>query len=116
MSQENVEAVRSMYAGFSGLAHGGEIASFVAEHWDPECEYKPVEETVTIRGHDALIRWTERWLEVWDEYRDEIEEIIDAEGSSSLRSGFMAEVARAGWRSASGCSTSWSCATAESFE
>jgi ketosteroid isomerase-like protein len=80
MSQEDVEAVRSMYAGFSGLAHGGEIASFVAEHWDPECEYKPVEETVTIRGHDALIRWTERWLEVWDEYRDEIDEIIDADG------------------------------------
>ena len=39
-----------------------------------------MEETVTIRGHDALIRWTERWLEVWDEYRDEIDEIIDADG------------------------------------
>ena len=55
-----------------------------------------MEETVTIRGHDALIRWAERWLEVWDEYWDEIDEIIDADGSrSSLRSGFMAEVARA---------------------
>jgi ketosteroid isomerase-like protein len=77
MSRENVEVVRSVYAGFSELARKGELASFVAEHWDPDCEYEPVEETATIRGHDALIRWAERWLEAWEEYWDEIDEIID---------------------------------------
>jgi ketosteroid isomerase-like protein len=79
MSQENVEVVRSMYASFGELAQGGDVASYVAAHYDRDCEYRPVEETGAIRGHDALIRWTERWLEAWEEYVDEIEEIVDAD-------------------------------------
>jgi hypothetical protein len=59
-----------VYAAFSGLAQGGEIASYVAAHFDSDCEYRPVEEASTIRGHDALIRWVERWLEAWDDAWD----------------------------------------------
>jgi ketosteroid isomerase-like protein len=76
MSQENVEVVLSMYAGFNELARGGELAAFV-DHWHPDCEYGPVEEAVTIRGHDALTRWAERWIEAWEAYWSEIDEVTD---------------------------------------
>ncbi len=78
ISRENGAIVRSVYAAYSGLAQGGEVASYVAAHFDPDCEYRPVEESSTIRGHDALIRWIERWLEAWDDAWDEIDEIIEA--------------------------------------
>ena len=67
-----------MYAAFSGLARGGEIASYVAAHFDSDCEYLPVEEASAVRGHDALVRWIERWLEAWDDAWDEIDEIVEA--------------------------------------
>ena len=70
--------MRAVYAAFSGLAQGGEIASYVAAHFDSDCEYRPVEEASTIRGHDALIRWVERWLEAWDDAWDEVDELIEA--------------------------------------
>jgi ketosteroid isomerase-like protein len=76
-SRENTAIVRAVYAAFSGLAQGGEIASYVAAHFDSDCEYRPVEEASTIRGHDALMRWVERWLEAWDDAWDEVDEIIE---------------------------------------
>jgi ketosteroid isomerase-like protein len=78
ISLENAAIVRSMYAAFSGLAQGGEVASYVALHFDADCEYRPVEEASAIRGHNALMRWIERWLEAWDDTWDEIDEIIEA--------------------------------------
>ena len=78
ISQENATIVRSVYAGFSGLARGGGIASYVAAYFHSDCEYRPVEEASAIRGHDALIRWIERWLEAWDDAWDEIDEVIEA--------------------------------------
>ena len=77
-SRDNAAIVRAVYAAFSGLAQGGEIASYVAAHFDSDCEYRPVEEASTIRGHDALIRWVERWLEAWDDAWDEVDEMIEA--------------------------------------
>jgi ketosteroid isomerase-like protein len=77
-SRHNAAIVRAVYAAFSGLAQSGEIASYVAAHFDPDCEYRPVEEASTIRGHHALIRWVERWLEAWDDAWDEVDEIIEA--------------------------------------
>ena len=74
--RDAVAIVRSMYAAFSGLAQGGDIAGYVAEHYEPDAQYEPVEETGTVRGHDALVRWIQRWLEAWDETWDEIDEII----------------------------------------
>ena len=46
-------------------------------YFDPNCEYRPLEEVDAIRGHEALIEWTERWLEAWSSYSDQVEEIID---------------------------------------
>src|SRR4051794_40847674 len=75
MSQGNLTAIRSMYAGFSDLAAGGDIASYVRSHYDPEIEYLPVEESAVIRGHDDLIRWNERWLDAWTDFDAEVNEL-----------------------------------------
>ena len=77
MSQENVEIVRAQYDSFSQIAEGGEVHSWVLRYFDPNCEYRPVEELDAIRGHEGLIGWTERWLEAWSSFSDQVEEIID---------------------------------------
>ncbi len=68
--------VHSVYATFSGLAQGGDTAAYVTEHFHHDCEYSPVEEANTIRGHDALTRWIKRWLDAWEDAWDEIDEIV----------------------------------------
>jgi ketosteroid isomerase-like protein len=78
MSQEDVDVLRSLYAAFRGLAEGGDVASYVIAHYDPGCEYQPVEEQETIRGRDALVRWNERWFEAWDEFHVDVDEFIEA--------------------------------------
>ncbi len=70
--------MRRLFEAFNGLAQDADFASHVAARFDPDCEYHPVEETGTIRGHDALIRWHERWFEAWDETMDEIDDVIEA--------------------------------------
>ena len=74
--RDNAARVRSLYAAFRRLARGGGIASYVAKHFDADCEYRPVEEASTVHGHGALIRWIERWLEAWDDAWDEVDEIV----------------------------------------
>ena len=77
MPQENVEIVRAQYTSFGQITEGGEVQSWVLGYFDPNCEYRPVEEVEAILGHEALIEWTERWLEAWSSYSDQVEEIID---------------------------------------
>jgi uncharacterized protein len=77
VSLENVEIVRAQYASFGQLAEGGEVHSWVLSYFDPNCEYRPVEEVDAVCGHQALIGWTKRWLEAWSSYSDSVEEIID---------------------------------------
>jgi len=76
-SVRNGAFVRSLYKAFSRLARTGEIAEYVSENFDPECEYWPVEEASPIHGHKALIRWIERWLEAWDDTWEKTEEILE---------------------------------------
>ncbi len=82
MTQENVDLLRSLYAAFSGLAEGGDVAAYVRTHYDPACEYEPVEEHGTVRGHDALVGWNERWFEAWDEFRVDVDELIEGPGGT----------------------------------
>jgi len=77
MSQENVEIVRSELASFSWLTDRDEIHSHVLRYFDPDCEYRPVEEIDALRGHEAVIEWIERWLEAWSSFSVEAEEIVD---------------------------------------
>ena len=69
--------MRSMYAGFSKLAQGGDVQQYVAAHYDPGCEYEPAEESESVRGHEALVAWNERWFEAWEEFHAEIDELIE---------------------------------------
>lgn len=55
MSQENVEIVQAQYASFGQVAEGGKVHSWVLGYFDPNCEYRPVEEVHSIRGHDLLL-------------------------------------------------------------
>ncbi len=80
VSGESGAIVRSLYEAFSRLARGGDVASYVTTHFDPECEYRPVEEMGTVRGHDALIRWIDRWLEAWNDAWDRLDEIFEVRG------------------------------------
>ena len=68
--------MRAMYRAFNALARGGDIAAYVWEMWDPDCEYEPVEELEPVRGPEALVRWNERWFEVWDEVQVEVDELV----------------------------------------
>ncbi len=74
--RQNAAIVRSMYASFNGLARGGEIASYVETHFHADCEYWPVEEAGTIKGHGAITSWIERWFEAWADAWDEIIEVV----------------------------------------
>ena len=74
--RQNAAIVRSVYAAFNGLARGDEIDSYVETHFHTDCEYQPVEEAATIRGHGAITSWVERWFEAWEDAWDEIIEVI----------------------------------------
>jgi ketosteroid isomerase-like protein len=78
-----VEFVRSVYAAFCRLAEGDDIASYVTDYFEPDCEYRPVEEEEAIRGHEAMMGWIERWFEAWDEFRVDIDELTEA-GDSAI--------------------------------
>jgi ketosteroid isomerase-like protein len=76
--RKNAAVVRSVYAAFNGLAQGGGISPYVETHFHSGCEYLPVEEAGTVRGHRALTSWVERWFEAWEDAWDEIIEVIAA--------------------------------------
>src|SRR4051794_14349063 len=78
MPQSDVELIRSLYAAFSGLAEGGDVAAYVTEYFDPDSEYLPVEENAPIRGPQALVEWNQRWFEVWDTFHAKADELVEA--------------------------------------
>ena len=73
---EKIELAESMYAAYSTLAGGGDVASYVREYFHPECEYRPAGANA-IHGHEDLIRWHQHRLEAWEEYRAEVHEITE---------------------------------------
>jgi ketosteroid isomerase-like protein len=77
MSRANVERMRSLYDGFGPLAHGGDVRSYVAEHYNVDCDYCPVEEEEAIRGREAVVAYIQRWFEVWDEMTVDVDEIVE---------------------------------------
>ncbi len=78
MSRENVGVVRRMYEAFNRLAENGDFVAYVGEHFDPDCEYGPVEEAEPVRGRTEMVDWHERWFEAWDEFWADVDEVIEA--------------------------------------
>ena len=82
-----------MYAAFSEIAGGRDIAAYVATYYEPDAEYQPVEEAEAVQGHEALVGWHRRWFDAWNEFRakpDEVltkDEVVFAAVSTQARGG-----------------------------
>jgi ketosteroid isomerase-like protein len=74
----HTEIAQRAWEAFSVAVETGDFDDFCREFLDPAFEYKPLEESETIRGHDAYIRYVRRWLEVWEHIEWDIEELSDA--------------------------------------
>jgi len=76
MSQENVEIVRGVYAGWVD----GDVSSAI-EHLDPAVVWEAIADAPdagTYRGHAGVRRYMEDWLGDFDILSMDFEEVIDA--------------------------------------
>ena len=85
MSQENVENLRAFWETWT-------LVTWTQEAWrrgeidmslfDPDVTYEdttlPDHVGETYRGHEGVVRATERWIEPYDGLRIELEQIVDA--------------------------------------
>jgi ketosteroid isomerase-like protein len=84
MSQENVEAVRRLFAAFQSV----DVANFerrldeVREIFDPKVEWVAAPHSLLAseeyRGYGGVRRFWTQFLSGWDEYGVRVEELIDA--------------------------------------
>jgi uncharacterized protein len=74
MSELNVELVRFGYEAYDR----GDIDA-VLETLDPEVEWKQVEQPMTVRGREGVLRAWEEWSDPFqDDLHASVEELIDA--------------------------------------
>jgi ketosteroid isomerase-like protein len=84
MSQENVEAVRRVFAAFQGVDVGNfeRRLDEVREVFDPAVEWVAAPHSLLAseeyRGYDGVRRFWTQFLSAWDEYGVHVEELIDA--------------------------------------
>jgi ketosteroid isomerase-like protein len=84
MSQENIEAVRRLFAAFRRVDVGSFERRFdeVREIFDPEVEWVAAPHSLLAseeyRGYDGVRRFWTQFLSAWDEYGVQVEELIDA--------------------------------------
>ncbi len=84
MSQENVEAVRRLFAAFPSVDVGNfeRRLDEVREIFDPEVEWVAAPHSLLAseeyRGYDGVRRFWTQFLSAWDEYGVQVEELIDA--------------------------------------
>ena len=84
MSQENVEAVRRLFAAFRGVDVGNfeHRLDEVREIFDPEVEWIAAPHSLLAseeyRGYDGVRRFWTQFLSAWDEYGVQVDELIDA--------------------------------------
>src|SRR5436189_4697265 len=70
MSQENVDAVRGLFAALDGQDWEAALGLF-----DPEVEWSPTEGT--FRGLEGVVSSLAEWLEPWEEHHIEAEEFAE---------------------------------------
>jgi ketosteroid isomerase-like protein len=84
MSEENVEAVRELFAAFQGVDVGNfeRRLDEVREIVDPEVEWVAAPHSLLAseeyRGYDGVRRFWTQFLSAWDEYGVQVDELIDA--------------------------------------
>jgi len=84
MSQENVDAVRRLFAAFQGVDVGNVERRLdeVREIFDPEVEWVAAPHSLLAseeyRGYDGVRRFWTQFLSAWDAYGVRVDELIDA--------------------------------------
>jgi ketosteroid isomerase-like protein len=84
MSQENVEAVRTLFTAIQGVDAGNVDRRLdeVQEVFDPEVEWVAVPHSLLAseeyRGYDGVRRFWTQFISAWDEYGIRVDELIDA--------------------------------------
>jgi ketosteroid isomerase-like protein len=84
MSQENVQAVRRLFAAFQGVDAGNleRRLDEVREILDPGVEWVAAPHSLLAseeyRGYDGVRRFWTQFLSAWDEYDVHVDELIDA--------------------------------------
>ena len=76
----DVEALRSAYEAFSEVARTGSgLSAFVRAYFDPDAEYRPIEEPEWFSDPEGITTSLARWLETWEvgRYRLEPDEILE---------------------------------------
>jgi ketosteroid isomerase-like protein len=84
-SQQHVESVRRLEAAYTAYCRR-DWDAFFAEV-DPGYEWDVVEESVPVRGREAVIEYFERWLGAWEDFDVEI---IEMEITRDGRRAFVA--------------------------
>ena len=83
MSQENVEAVRRLFAAFQSVDVGNfeRHLDEVREIFDPEVEWVAAPHSLLAseeyRGYEGVRRFWTQFLSAWDAFGVEVEELID---------------------------------------
>ncbi|HEV7565937.1 MAG TPA: nuclear transport factor 2 family protein [Microbacteriaceae bacterium] len=83
MSQENVEFVRNLVSGASGMDKQSLLAvlpELIAQTCHPDIEWVEHLDRADRRvyhGHEGVRESWERWLEQWGEYAFEVEQLVD---------------------------------------
>jgi ketosteroid isomerase-like protein len=83
MSQENVEFVRNLVSGTSGMDKQSLLAilpELIAQTCQPDIEWVEHLDRADRRvhqGHEGVRKSWERWLEQWGEYGFDVEQLVD---------------------------------------
>ena len=84
MAQENVEAVRRLFAALQGVDVGNfeRRLDEVRENFDPGVEWVAAPHSLLAseeyRGYDGVRRFWTQFLSAWDEYGVQVDELVDA--------------------------------------
>src|SRR5205814_4685587 len=72
MSQENVNVVR----GWLRALTDGDLDA-MAEFWDPNITWRPIEGIGEMQGREAMRRYAREWVDMFDEITNVPEELLD---------------------------------------
>jgi SCP-2 sterol transfer family len=78
--RSNLESLRAAYPAFNEIVRTeGDVSEWVAEFFDPDCAYRPIEDPEWLHDPKSMRRSLVRWIEAWGvgKYRITAEEIVE---------------------------------------
>jgi hypothetical protein len=65
-ASDDLERLRSLFAAFNELVRTeGDVLTWVQEYFDPQAEYRPIEDPEWFSDPEAITRSITRWIETW---------------------------------------------------